>query len=132
MIKSIRNNRGFTLVEVMAAVVILLVGLLGLLQSVNIITDMNLKNQLRDEATQVGDRVLNELMAAPYDALAFDNRSTVVPSGLRGINKNYKVTGTRNLISSSNSRLVTVTVKWDYKGVPAQHVLSAVKTSPSQ
>ena len=132
MTKSIRSSRGFTLIEVMVSVVILLVGLLGLLQAVNVITDTNLRNQMREEATLAGDRVLNELMAAPYDAPAFDNYSTKVQTGLRGINKNYKVSGTRSLIGTSNSRLVRVTVTWDYKGAPLQHVLSAVKTSTSQ
>ena len=53
--KTSSSSSGFTLIEVMVAMVITLVGLLGLLQSVNLATEHNIKNALRDEAVQVGE-----------------------------------------------------------------------------
>jgi len=56
-----RNSGGFTLVEVIMAVLILLVGMLGLLQAVNLAMEVNLRNQVREEAVYVGERVMTEL-----------------------------------------------------------------------
>ncbi len=42
-----QNNRGFTLVELMMAILITVVGLMGLLQAVNLAMGYNLKSQLR-------------------------------------------------------------------------------------
>lgn len=61
------SRAGFTLVEVMVAVVILLVGLLGLLQSVNIATEQNMKNMFRQEATRLLDNRLMVIKSLPYE-----------------------------------------------------------------
>lgn len=52
------NNRsGFTLIEFCVAVLIMMVGLLGLLQAVNMATQHNLGNLLRNEAISVADEL---------------------------------------------------------------------------
>jgi type IV pilus assembly protein PilV len=49
------NNRGFTLMEVLVAIVILSVGMLALLQTVNVALVHTSTNMLRDEAVQQAD-----------------------------------------------------------------------------
>lgn len=115
----------------MVAVVITLVALFGLLESVSIITDMNLKNQVRDEAVQVGETTMNSLMAASSGTTAnpFDNYSALVPSRLRGVSTRYKVNGIRTTIGPTNSKSVKVTVAWTYRGKKMTHTVSSMKTN---
>ena len=56
---AMRNNkRGFTLVEMMIAMVIIMVGLLGLVQAVLLSIDSNMKNLFRDEAVRISQQAL--------------------------------------------------------------------------
>lgn len=52
------NKRGFTLVEMMIAMVIIMVGLLGLVQAVLLSIDSNMKNLFRDEAVRISQQAL--------------------------------------------------------------------------
>jgi type IV pilus assembly protein PilV len=122
------SQAGFTLVEVMVAMVIVIVSLLGLLQSVNMVAETNLKNQLRDEAGQIGEKALNELMTADFDKTVFTNYS--VHTGLRGVNKYFKVRGQRDAIGLTQSKNVWVRVSWTYKNTSSSLVTSSVKTNP--
>jgi type IV pilus assembly protein PilV len=129
MDKSKRNSRGFTLVEVMVAMVIVLVAMMGLLQSVNIVTDTNIRNQARDEAVQVGQGALNDMMAQSLTNPAFNLYSTKVPSRIRGISKQYRVTGRRDLIASMNSVQLSVRVSSIYRNVTSVYI-SSIKALP--
>src|SRR5512136_2934964 len=64
------NNGGFTLIELMAAMVITLVGLLGLLQAINVAMEHNLKNQLRDEAVLVAEQWMGNLKTRGFSQLS--------------------------------------------------------------
>ena len=111
------------------AMLILVVGMLGLLQSVNLAVEMNLRNQLRDEAVTVGERSMNELRgkgfdnisvaSVPTDTVAFKVYS--VPSRIRGASRKYAVARTSKVLSLVDGKPVTkeltVTVTWNYKGV---------------
>lgn len=129
MIKSMQDNRGFTLTEVMVAIFITLVGLLALLQSVNVATEHNLKNHLRDEAVQVGETVMNSMMVRPIDTTFAEY--TTVPSRLRSRTGQYTVRRTfTNLpisATSPDAKLYTVRVAWAYKNMTSTHEVQTVK-----
>src|SRR5512136_3093130 len=90
------NNGGFTLIELMVAMVITLVGLLGLLQAINMAIEHNLKNQLRDEAVLIAEQWMGNLKTRGFNQLSgvsspqFTPRT--VPSQLRARNVTYTVT----------------------------------------
>ena len=67
----LNDNSGFTLIEFLAAIVILMVGLLGLMQSANVAISTSRQNQLRNEASLVADQFL-----AGELAKGFQNVST--------------------------------------------------------
>ena len=130
-----RINSGFTLIEVMVAIVIMMVGMLGLLQSINVAMEYNLKNHLRDEAVLVGEKYMNIMRGK-----AFDQLSTIpLPSGntygtryesskVRGTGKQYSVD--MKVIDLSTdpvtpSRQLDVTVSWTIKGVTYQNRVTA-------
>ena len=123
---SMQNESGFTLVELLAAIVIMMVGLLGLLQSVNIALEHNLKNQMRGEVVRVAQDAMNDMRSRPFDDVISD--TTTVPSSLRNINRTYAVK--RSVISAGTdvSRKYQVDVKWKYKNVSTTHSVMTVRS----
>lgn len=131
---SLRSERGFTLAEVLVAMMITLVALMGLLQSVQIVNETNLRNQMREEAVQVGGTYLNNLMTASYSLPAADaltNYST--RSKLRGLTSKYYVTTRRELISGTGlhpaeSKMAWVQVHWRFKTFSTSLQLTSIKS----
>jgi type IV pilus assembly protein PilV len=105
------------------AILILMVGMLGLLQAINLATEVNLRNQIREEAVYMGERVMNELRGK-----GFDNISTLpltyspytLPSKLRGVTRTYGVQKSATALSSDTKQLEVV-ITWSYKGVGYQN-----------
>lgn len=123
MLISNKNNSGFTLTELVVAMLIMIVGMLGLLESINVATEYNLKNLLRDEAVQVGEKYMNIQKARPFDALT-SAATLSEPSKIRGTGKPYtvnlEIAGEVNNAVAPTKELV-VTVSWNYKGVTYQN-----------
>lgn len=116
MIISSKNNGGFTLIEVLIAIVILMVGMLGLLESINVAMEFNLKNHMRDEAVYVGEKYMNEFRGRGYSAILGNFSSLTVTSKIRGGKHNLTVDRSWSDMGASTKRL-QVLVKWKYKGV---------------
>lgn len=112
----------------MVAIVIMMVGMLGLLQSINVAMEYNLRNHLRDEAVLVGEKYINELKGKAFatSTVTFPLISTV--SKIRGVNKKLMVeTSSTQLADDAigTTNQLQVLVKWTYKGVEYQNRVSA-------
>ena len=116
------NNKGFTVLEFLVAIVIISVGFLRLLQSVNLAMDHNMTNELRLEGTQVADgEIAVELAkgssASGFDAISTTTRSYVVsrkiPTSLNAY-KNYSITKVGSAITAYTKQ-VTIQATWRYK-----------------
>ncbi|HZV82820.1 MAG TPA: prepilin-type N-terminal cleavage/methylation domain-containing protein [Geobacteraceae bacterium] len=138
VLQAISNrSRGFTLIEVMMAILILMVGMLGLLQAINLAMEVNLRNQLREEAVNVGERVMNEMRGRGFDNISVASTPTdtysypvyQVPSKIRGASRSYSVTRKSTVLSSVNSLPVTkqleILVNWTYKGITYENRVKA-------
>jgi type IV pilus assembly protein PilV len=121
-----QNKSGFTLVELLAAMVIMLVGLLGLLQAVNIALEHNLKNQMRNEVSRVAQDNMNLMRSRPFDAVL--SSTTTARSSLRNINRTYEVTRTVSPTGTGISSKYQVDVTWNYKNVPNTHSVMSVRS----
>jgi type IV pilus assembly protein PilV len=130
----ISNNRsGFTLIEFCVAVLIMMVGLLGLLQAVNMANVHNLGSLLRNEAISVADEQMVLTKAAVADATTFAAlaaTSSLISRQTRGGFGNYSVNRTVTT-TSTNSKEVEVRVSWRYKGNKVSHVISSLITNPT-
>lgn len=116
------NNRGFTLVEMLVAMVIMLVLLLSLVQAAILSIDGNLRNLLREEGVRIAEQRMNELRSVPFDsglaATTFkSNCPTVCPTvskNFRNLTKAYTLCWQITDLSSDVKRL-DVAVGWDHK-----------------
>jgi type IV pilus assembly protein PilV len=126
-----KNRRGFTLIEFLVAIVITMVGLLGLLQSVNLALQHNLNTQLRNEAVTVADDFLNREISKTFDLISTATSSPQAPLGLftanRKVAAGFKIYSVqRTGLSFSNSKQVNINVIWRHKGTRYQHETTAI------
>lgn len=124
---SLSGSAGFTLVEVMVAMGVVIVSMLGLLQVIGFSTASNVKNQLRDEAVLIGENHMADLMRLPQSAV-IPLQTVAVASRLRGGDKQYVVSREALQIPSSDSYQFIVKVKWAYKNMTSFHEVRTVRS----
>lgn len=125
------NNKGFTLIEVLIAMVLILVLLLGLVQAALLSIDSNLRNLLRDEAVRVAEERMNGMLVditgnqyqglrnLPFDspllqATPLTCTASDVSRSFRNMTRNYRVCwGITDV--TTNVKRIEVSVGWDYK-----------------
>jgi len=111
------------------AILILMIGMLGLLQAINLAVEVNLRNQVREEAVYIGQRVMSEMRGKGFDNISVAYPVTnkyiyadyQIASKLRGASRAYTVSRGSTVLSTAGGQNVTkqleVVVKWTYKGV---------------
>ena len=134
-IRSIRNNSGFTLVELMMAMLIAVIGMFGVLETINVTLQHNLKNELRSEAIKVGERYMTELRGKRFDRLSTAYSSFAATSKVRGGSKSYTVERTTaplayDDLGEPTSKQLQVVVKWAYKNISSQNRVVSVVARP--
>ena len=116
-----RNSDGFTLIEFLVSLVILMVGLLGLLQTVNYALKYNLSTQLRNEAVSVGDTQMSMELAKPFELISTVTSSKFVSRQILSGFRNYSVI--RSGQDMTNSKQVNVEVRWRYNKQSFSHMI---------
>ena len=130
------SNQGFTLIEFLVAITIMMVGLMALLQCVNIAIVKNLENQFRHEAVALADERLAVAMAKPFASIS-SSLPDIVGETKRPINnafKSYSVVRRGSTIPAGlkidddavYSKVVNVRVSWRHKGLRYEHTMSGM------
>lgn len=124
------NKRAFTLVEVLVAMLILMVGLLGLLQVINLAIRTNLQNEVRDRAVSIAEDRLAREKSLPFDNITSTGEKIInVPSKIRSAPVNYTVT--LRVDNIGNSKKIDIGVRWQHRGDNYEHVVSSLVTNPA-
>ncbi|NWF75081.1 MAG: prepilin-type N-terminal cleavage/methylation domain-containing protein [Nitrospirae bacterium] len=140
VMRTLYNDKGVSLVEVMIALVVLLLVFIGLLQAALLGIDHNMRNLLREEAVNVAAARLEEVRNEPFANVVSD--TTSLPGGVdcpntftngeriqrtfRNITKDFctnitckDVDGDDNCATddaASNTKRINVRVTWRWKG----------------
>jgi type IV pilus assembly protein PilV len=117
-----KEQSGFTLIEVMVSIIILMVGLLGMFQALNIAMDKNLENQLRQKGIAVAEQQLNSLKGRSFSNIT-GNTSISVQVASGSVFKNISVKRQIDDLSTTDSKTkrVSIRVWWNYRGKPYEH-----------
>lgn len=122
----IKNTDGFTLIEFLVATVILMVGLFGMLQGINLAIDKNSETLFRNEAFSVADEVMMDQRGKKYDEI-ITVAATHKLRNTRGIQKTYSAS-VDVATPTVNTKQIGVTVSWKYKGERKNHSVSSSVT----
>ncbi|MDP3259074.1 MAG: prepilin-type N-terminal cleavage/methylation domain-containing protein [Thermodesulfovibrionales bacterium] len=115
---------GFTLVEVLISMVVLLLVSLALMQTALVSIDSNMINVLRDEAVGIAEEEMNEARGVSFSLLG-NSAGPPVQRNIRNINFSYTATRTVTNIGAE-SRQVVITITWNWKGNPYTHSIASI------
>ena len=126
----ITRRGGFSLIEMMIAIVIIMVSLLALLAMILVSMNTNMTNDLRNRAISVANQTAEALLALPLDdaALAVDSVHERTPGdaaqnekgfpdptqAIRGLQHRYSIEWIATA-PTANVREVAITVRYEYK-----------------
>ena len=125
------KNEGFTLIEFCVATLILMVGLLGMLQGINLAMEKSVETVLRSEAIALADDVMTKQRGYLFTAITSVSKAPY-PRTVRGIQRSYSAS-IAVARPTSNSKKSTVIISWNYKKAAKSHsvasAISQVQTS---
>ncbi|WP_136514249.1 type IV pilus modification PilV family protein [Geomonas edaphica] len=127
---SLSSNGGFTLVEMLMAMLVMTVGLLGLLQAVIVAYQHGMKNRFRAEAVLVAEKQMHGWTRLPFEKIKEKSGETKEETTkVGGVPWSYKVTTKAEPAGSTTTTLkLTVGVIWSPKGETASHEIYALRT----
>ncbi len=135
------GKKGFTLIEVLFALSIILITMLGLYKVTEMSMMTNMKNVIRDEGVKVAQEVINRIKAIPFDNITPASSTPGSQWSTNDLNNNigystvarnfrqFSVTYTLAVTVTDYSdevKQIDVTVTWPYKGVNYSHTISSM------
>jgi type IV pilus assembly protein PilV len=117
------DNKGFTLIEVLVASVILTISMLGILQAITFSMQENLNNFSRNESVRIAEQRMNELRNLSFASLA--TGSSTVTRSFKKFNKNFNVAWTVTSLTA-NSVAIQVVVSWTIRGKTNSHSVTSI------
>lgn len=123
-----KGKEGFSLVEFLVAMVILTIGLLGLLQAVNLSINHNMQNEIRNIAVTIADEMMLDQKKQGFEALDDGTTETTVERLVVKTKKIFDVETDVLQVSkvADSSKQIKITVKWDYKQNSYSHSISSI------
>jgi type IV pilus assembly protein PilV len=114
------DRKGFTLIEMLVAMVIILVALLGLVQAALLSIDSNLRNLSRDEAVRLAEERMNVLKNKSVDNEHLPPGGPIcdpeaVKRTFRNMSKSFLVCTTITNLGDEKRKSLQVVVGWDHK-----------------
>lgn len=144
------NKNGFTLVEVLVALVIALIVFLALMQTALIGIDSNMRNILRDEAVRIAEMRISGARNVPFTDLVSD--STPIPdcncpdgfsSSGECLSRDFRKLQNFNFCTNvvcqeldgdgncatndSDNKQINVTIGWKWKGEDFIHTITTIR-----
>lgn len=116
MISKIENSRGFTLIEIMIAIFILVVALLGLISVTVMVIKSNSMSKTMTTATTLAADKMEQLKRTGYDS----------SSGTDTSNAGYSITWTVSNDGDPAARMKTIVVTVDRPGIGNDVVLMTI------
>ena len=143
------NKKGFTLVEVMIALVVVLVVFLALMQTALVGIESNMRNILRDEAVSIAEMRVNEIRNTPFVSVVsdagslsscdcpggFSSMGTCIQRDLKNISLfNFCTNMTCQEMGGdgdcatddADNKQVNITIGWKWKGENYTHNITTI------
>jgi prepilin-type N-terminal cleavage/methylation domain-containing protein len=131
---AMRDNQGFTLVEIMVSLVVLMVMFLGMMQTVLVGIDSNMVNVMREEAVLIAEQEMNRARDADFPTLG-NGGNTINRSFRRmdqGSGTGIPFTWARTVTPiDANNVQIQVQVTWPWKNQLFNHTIQTIVRNPN-
>jgi type IV pilus assembly protein PilV len=124
----LNNEQGFSLIEFLVAIVILTVGMLGMLQAINVALDRNLESMFRNESSVLADdrmMLMRNRSFASISTTSANPAKKFVRRDVRGIFNNYSVQEIVNPTTALSKEII-INVSWRKKNKQYSNSISSV------
>jgi len=114
-----KPDKGYTLIEILVSILIMLIIILGLMQTMAVYISHNIKIALRNEAVKIAQSCLEDLRNG-------QNCPATLKRKVRNFNITFNIAApdVGNLTSGVNQ--INVTVSYSYKGQNYTHTITSV------
>lgn len=120
-------RKGFTLIEVLVALVIAMIVFVGLSETGLVVLEANIRDSIRDGAVQLAGEWMEDARALPIDSMPAGTVSADNVLKIRNLNVTYTVTrAVTNLGLDNTSKQVTVTVAWTRNAKSDSHSITTI------
>jgi prepilin-type N-terminal cleavage/methylation domain-containing protein len=130
MTKDRCNKQGFTLIEVMVALLILAFGLTASMVGIMKALDQNMRSEMRNDAIKIAQEQEEMVRNMPYTNIATLPTPQTISRQVRNLLVNYTVTFTQPTVVASplgmGMTLTQFTIQWTYKKQQYYYVLQTV------
>ncbi|MFZ2800273.1 MAG: prepilin-type N-terminal cleavage/methylation domain-containing protein [Syntrophorhabdus sp.] len=122
------KSSGFTLVEVLVAIVFLTISMLAVLHALGLSVEHNMTNIVMDEAVRIAEQRMNELRNTPVTSLVSSTSSTRITIARQIRNKSFTYTVDWIVEEfSADSRAIQVIVQWpDWRDKIHRHTATSI------
>jgi prepilin-type N-terminal cleavage/methylation domain-containing protein len=154
MFAYVKTETGFSLVEVMIALVVLLLVFMGLMQAALLGIDSNLRNIFRDEALRIAAERMEEAKSLPFNNVVDDTADAVADTPVAlaactnppvsdpaaypvAVRRTFRSIvdfpyGTRRTVldygaAPVETKRITITVRWVYRGECYTHRIISLR-----
>jgi prepilin-type N-terminal cleavage/methylation domain-containing protein len=118
-----KQIKGFTLIELMVAIAILMISMTAILDFVIQYHRINLENTMRNEAMRIVEASLEQLRNTPYET--WSTATSTTTRTIRNIPVVYSVQPTIQNISLY-STAISIEARWSYRGIIHRHNASTI------
>ncbi len=150
----VKTENGFSLVEVMIALVVLFLVFMGLMQSALLGIDSNLRNIFRDEALRIASERMEEAKSLPFDGVVNDTADVIADDNLAlpacqnppvsdavpypvAVQRSFRSIidfpyGTRRTVTDLDgppvdTKQIQITVRWEYRNECYTHSIISLR-----
>jgi prepilin-type N-terminal cleavage/methylation domain-containing protein len=121
--KSSKRKEGFTLIELMVAMMILFISMTAILDFVTKYHRINMENVMRNEAMRMVEAKLEEFRNTTYGS--WDTATVTKTGRIRNIDVSYSLEPVIETISDY-STAIRVEATWTYRGITHHHNASTI------
>lgn len=123
-------RKGFTLIEVLVALVIAMIVFIGLSETGLVVLEANVRDSIRDGAVQLAGERMEDARSLPAASLPSGDITDNVSRTIRNLSVTYSVTrNVANITTDNTSKRVVVNVAWTRNAKNSSHTITTIVRS---
>ena len=125
MLENAKSNRGFSLIELLVAMVIIGVSVMGLMEMSTVVMDNNLKNEIRNTAVEILSDHVNDLSNRPYNNVPVGVLTQVEIKTIRNFYERFTIVDNITVFSSGYKNIASK-ISWNYRNINYNYTTDTV------